>query len=102
MDYQVWTSDYGDTWTKVDCGDKEAAIREYTKLIKAGKEPLVTVTVPVEHKVVFKEPSEQPKKSAKELYREGVKEPKEVKEHGAEESQSKGDKDTDSKSEGTV
>ena len=47
MDYQVWTKDeYGDTYTKVDCGDLEAARRELDKAVRAGREPTLTVEVP--------------------------------------------------------
>ncbi len=47
MDYQVWTKDeFGDNYTKVDCGDLGAAKREIDTAYKAGKDPLLTVEVP--------------------------------------------------------
>jgi len=47
MDYQVWIKDeFGDTYTKVDCGDLAAAKREVDKAYKAGAEPLLTIEVP--------------------------------------------------------
>jgi len=47
MDYQVWIKDeFGDTYTKVDCGDLGAAKREVDKAYKAGAEPLLTIEVP--------------------------------------------------------
>jgi len=47
MDYQVWTKDeFGDTYTKVDCGDLGAAKREVDKAVRAGREPILTVEVP--------------------------------------------------------
>ena len=47
MDYQVWIKDeFGDTYTKVDCGDLAAAKREVDMAYRAGKEPILTVEVP--------------------------------------------------------
>jgi len=47
MDYQVWTKDeFGDTYTKVDCGDLAAAKREIDQAYKRGQDPLLTVEVP--------------------------------------------------------
>lgn len=47
MDYQVWIKDeFGDTYTKVDCGDLQAARREIDIAYRAGKEPFLTVEVP--------------------------------------------------------
>ena len=47
MDYQVWIEDeYAHTWSKVDCGDLEAAKREVDKAVRAGANPLLTVEVP--------------------------------------------------------
>jgi len=47
MDYQVWFKDeFGDTYTKVDCGDLAAAKREIDAAYKAGKDPILTVEVP--------------------------------------------------------
>jgi len=46
MDYQVWIKDeYGDAYTRIDCGDLEAAKREIDKAIRAGREPVLTVGV---------------------------------------------------------
>jgi len=47
MDYQVWTKDeFGETYTKVKCGDLAAARREVDKAVRAGVEPILTVEVP--------------------------------------------------------
>ena len=47
MDYQLWIKEeFGDTYTKVDCGDLTAAKREVDKAVRAGAEPLLTVEVP--------------------------------------------------------
>lgn len=47
MDYQVWIKDeFGDTYTKVDCGDLAAARREIDKAVRVGGEPILTVEVP--------------------------------------------------------
>jgi len=47
MEYQVWTKDeFGETYTKVDCGDLVAAKREVDKAVRAGREPVLTVEVP--------------------------------------------------------
>jgi len=46
MDYQVWTKDEYEGWSKVDCGDKEAATREIDKAVRLGRDPLLTISVP--------------------------------------------------------
>ena len=47
MDYQVWIKDeFGDTFTKVDCGDLVAAKREVDQAVRKGGEPILTVEVP--------------------------------------------------------
>ncbi len=47
MDYQVWIKqEFGEEYTKVDCGDLPAAKREVDKAVRAGAEPLLTVEVP--------------------------------------------------------
>jgi len=47
MDYQVWIKDeFGDTYTKVDCGDLLAAKREIDKAVRVGAKPILTVEVP--------------------------------------------------------
>ena len=47
MNYQVWIRDeFGETYTKVDCGDLPAARMELDTTVRAGKEPLLTVEVP--------------------------------------------------------
>lgn len=66
--YQVWQkADYAETWTKVDCGDKQAVIREIEKAWREGKEPLVTMVIPYEVAVKMKEDKigEAPKDKAK-------------------------------------
>lgn len=47
MDYQVWIKDeFGETYTKVDCGDLTAAKREVDAAVRKGGEPILTVEVP--------------------------------------------------------
>jgi len=47
MNYQVWTKDeYGETYTKVECGDMEAVKRELENSLKRGNEPVLTMEVP--------------------------------------------------------
>lgn len=47
MDYQVWIKDeFGDTYTKVDCGDLDAAKREVDRAVRVGAEPILTIEVP--------------------------------------------------------
>ncbi len=46
MEYQVWIKDEFEGWSKVDCGDKTAALREINQAVRAGKEPLLTVEIP--------------------------------------------------------
>ena len=49
MDYQVWSKDeFGDTYTKVDCGDLDAARREIDAAVRKGGEPILTIEVPYE------------------------------------------------------
>ena len=56
MDYQVWIKDdYQDVYTKVDCGDIEAARREIETAIRAGKNPLLTNQVPYAVGITFEE-----------------------------------------------
>jgi len=53
MNYQVWTKEeYSETWTKIDCGDVEAATRELLKAIRAGREPLLTQELPFSFNVL--------------------------------------------------
>lgn len=47
MDYQVWIKDdFGDTYTKVDCGDLAAARRVIDTAVRTGGDPILTVEVP--------------------------------------------------------
>ena len=47
MDYQVWIKDeFGDTYSKVDCGDLGAAKREVEAAVRKGGAPILTVEVP--------------------------------------------------------
>lgn len=79
MDYQVWTKEeYGDNYTKVDCGDLPAVKRELDKAVRLGREPILTVEVPYSlaikiedvgtekpaHKVVKKEPENKAKEES--------------------------------------
>jgi len=37
VEYQVWTEEYkGGNWGKVDCGDREAVMREIDKAVRDG------------------------------------------------------------------
>ena len=64
MDYQVWTKeDYSDNYTKVDCGDLPAAKREIEKVVKAGREPILTLEVPYEYNIKVGEAGSEVKKS---------------------------------------
>ena len=64
MEYQVWTKDeYGDNYTKVDCGDLAAAKREIEKAIRLSKEPTLTVEVPYEYNIKIGEAGVEVKKS---------------------------------------
>jgi len=55
MNYQVWTHEEFEGWSKVDCGDLSAAQREILKALTSGKEPLLTVEVPYDFNVKIKE-----------------------------------------------
>jgi len=47
MDYQVWIKEeFGDTYTKVDCGDILAAKRVIDEAVRTGGDPILTVEVP--------------------------------------------------------
>lgn len=64
MDYQVWTKEeFGDNYTKVDCGDLSAARREIDKAVRQGREPILTVEVPYELGIKVGEVGSEPKKS---------------------------------------
>ncbi|MBA7582282.1 hypothetical protein ES708_24210 [subsurface metagenome] len=64
MDYQVWTKEeFGETYTKVDCGDIAAARREVDKAVRAGAEPLLTVEVPYSLAIKVEEPGSGKPKS---------------------------------------
>lgn len=46
MEYILWIKDeYQPVYTKVECGDPEAARRELESAIRKGQEPLLTVRV---------------------------------------------------------
>ena len=62
MDYQIWKKDeFGDTWNREDCGDKEAAMRAILAARQAGKEVVMTIEVPFELKIELGEPGEEKK-----------------------------------------
>ena len=64
MDYQVWIKEeYGDTYTKVDCGDLTAAKREIDKAVRTGGKPILTVEVPYELSIKTGEAGSEVKKS---------------------------------------
>ena len=80
MDYQVWIKEeFGDSYTKVDCGDLAAAKREIDAAYKTGKSPILTIEVPYslaikvedvgaekpKRKVDTKEPETKPKEVPK-------------------------------------
>jgi len=63
MDYQVWIKDeFGDNYTKVDCGDLAAAKREIDKAVRTGGEPILTVEVPYELSIKTGEAGSEVKK----------------------------------------
>lgn len=63
MDYQVWTKDeYGEVYSKVDCGDLLAARREIDKAVRQGREPILTVEVPYELNIKVSEVGSEVKK----------------------------------------
>lgn len=56
MNYQVWTKgDEYSGWSKKDCADLPAALGEVLLAIRAGKEPLLTVEVQFQVKILAKE-----------------------------------------------
>ncbi len=55
MDYQVWIKDDFEGWTRVDCGDKEAAMREIDKGVRGGHDPLLTVEIPYKLNIKLEE-----------------------------------------------
>ncbi|MBA7559927.1 hypothetical protein ES708_01545 [subsurface metagenome] len=55
MDYQIWTKDEYDVWQKVECGDKDAAMREIDLAVRAGKDPLLTVAIPYKLSIKLEE-----------------------------------------------
>jgi len=56
MNYQVWTKgDEYSGWSRKDCGDLPAALREVLAAIKRGQEPLLTVEVTYEISLNIKE-----------------------------------------------
>lgn len=66
MDYQVWTKEeFGDNYTKVDCGDLAAAKRTIDEAYKQGKEPILTVEVPYKLDIKVSEVGTEVPKKAK-------------------------------------
>lgn len=64
MDYQVWTKEeFGDNYTKVDCGDLAAVKREIDKAVRKGGEPILTVEVPYELSIKVSEVGSETVKS---------------------------------------
>lgn len=64
MDYQVWMKEeFGDSYTKVDCGDLGAAKREIDKAVRVGAEPILTQEVPYELSIKTGEVGSEAKKS---------------------------------------
>lgn len=56
MEYQVWTKDeFSEGYTKVDCGDLDAAKREIDKAVRVGAEPILTVEVPYKLSIKIEE-----------------------------------------------
>ena len=80
MYYQVWTKEeFGETYTKVDCGDLPAAKREIDAAYKAGKDPILTVEVPYQLAFKVEEPGSgksQRKDNDKKLETKEKEEPK--------------------------
>lgn len=91
MEYQVWTSDYGEQYTKIECGDLGAVKREVLKAVMAGKEPLVTQSLSFNINVTVTEgPAPTKKVPKKELLKPEEKE-KEVDNNGFTEGGPEGD-----------
>lgn len=96
MYYQVWTKDdFGETYTKVDCGDLPAAKREIDAAYKAGKDPILTVEVPYSLAIKVEEPG-----SGKSQRKDNDKKP-ETKEKEASESEASQSKAAADKGSGT-
>jgi len=77
MDYQVWTKEeYGELWTRHDCGDLSAARRLIDESVRRGQKPMLTVEVPYELNIKIGEvgSEKKPDISAKEKFRRGLKE----------------------------
>ena len=92
MDYQVWTKDeYGDIYTKVDCGDLAAARRELDKAVRAGREPILTQELPYELSIKVGEPGPGVSKARVEKQK-AEKIEKEVTESEADQSEAEPDK----------
>jgi len=87
MEYQVWKKDeFGDTWTKTDCGDIAAAKREVLSAAKEAKEAVLTVAIPFTVQLKVGEPGAVGKKVQKD-------EEKDTGETTEEEPESETDKD---------
>lgn len=76
MNYQVWLKEeYEEVYRKVECGDLLAVKREIDKAVRAGQEPILTVEVPYTLGIKIEEVGAE-KKTLKERFAAGVKEPK--------------------------
>lgn len=98
MDYQVWIKDeFGDTYTKVDCGDLPAAKTEIDEAVRKGGEPILTIEVPYSLAIKVEEPgAEKPKH--RETVRETEKRLKEEAKSEADQSEAQSDQGTGSES----
>ncbi len=76
MDYIILVKEeFSDLWAKKDAGDLAAAKREILAAEKTGRGTILAVAVPFEVQLKVGEPGTETKKSARQKYREGVKEP---------------------------
>ena len=68
MNHQVWIKDeFGEKYTRVDCGDIAAAKREIDKGIRMGMDPILTQEIPYELSIKFVEVKVETKKDKAEL-----------------------------------
>lgn len=55
MGYQVWVSEYGDTWKKEDCATLDEVEGAIWEAMKQGKAPLITRDIPYSARIKFEE-----------------------------------------------
>lgn len=102
MDYQVWTKEeFGDNYTKVDCGDLAAARKEIDKAVRTGGEPILTVEVPYKLDIKVSEVGAEVPKKAKSKQEPETK-VEEVAESEVNQSATEPDQDTGAEGKGKV